>query len=104
MPRDCPSHDELVAFHLGTLPEDKVDAVAEHLETCSNCEALLERLDTSVDQVVAVLRKPLSASAILRHEQSLGSVAVGPARGGEPDLTAPEHWPALPGYEVLGPL
>jgi WD40 repeat protein/tRNA A-37 threonylcarbamoyl transferase component Bud32 len=104
MPRECPSHDELVAFHLGTLPDHKVDAVAEHLEICAECESLLERLDTSVDQVVAVLRKPLSASAILRHEQSLGAIPAAPARPGEPDLTAPEHWPALPGYEVLGPL
>jgi serine/threonine protein kinase len=100
MPSDCPSHHDLVAFHLGTLPESQLDGVAEHLEKCPACEAALARLDTSVDPVVAVLRKPIRADAL-----SSAPTVLPPASPGheeEADFTVAEDRATLQGYEVLG--
>jgi WD40 repeat protein len=72
----CPSYEDLLAFHHGTLPEPDVDALADHLDTCTDCLAALKQLDASADPVLAALRQPVPAE--------------------------PENWPSLPGYEVLG--
>jgi hypothetical protein len=81
---NCPSADDLRGFHLGTLPAPDVDAVAEHVESCSTCGAALEALDGSADPLIAVLRK------------SDGSVDHVPK--------APASKPAVPGYEILAVL
>jgi WD40 repeat protein len=94
----CPSEQELLAFHLGTLPEAEVDAVAAHLEGCSGCDGAVRRLDDSVDPVLAALRLPPSAASSTQGRVHPGSDA---GFGGEPDPSAPDHWPSLPGYEVL---
>jgi serine/threonine protein kinase len=95
---NCPSEQELLAFHLGKLPESDVDAVAEHLEKCRHCESLLERLDTTTDLVLAALRKPVPANEIpTRLASEIGNL--------DPlDRFAPENWPSLPGYEILAPI
>src|SRR5262249_61379581 len=53
---DCSSLAELKAFALGDLCESRLDAVAEHLEDCPRCEALLNGMDRSADTVVAAVR------------------------------------------------
>jgi WD40 repeat protein len=55
-PNDCPSDDELAAFHLGALPDPRLEAVANHLERCTRCEARLETLNRVPDEFVAGLR------------------------------------------------
>src|SRR5436190_1002687 len=94
MARTCPSQQKLRAFHLGTLPEGEVDALAEHLEACPPCEAAIAQFDAAPDPMLAALRRP-------SH-----SLSTGARRGGyrDPDAVATEAWPSLPGYEVLGPL
>jgi WD40 repeat protein/tRNA A-37 threonylcarbamoyl transferase component Bud32 len=96
VPRNCPSDQALLAFHLGTLPEAEIDAVTEHLESCPGCDAALQRLDSAADPLLAALRKslPVTTSRVERD----GTNAAGP------EATAPESWPSIPGYEVLGPL
>jgi serine/threonine-protein kinase len=94
VPSNCLSEQELLAFHLGTLPESEVDRVADHLDGCPHCEAAAQQFDRAIDPLVGALRNP-------RPEDSLrGSSRQETA----PDLAQPEHWPELPGYEVLGPL
>jgi eukaryotic-like serine/threonine-protein kinase len=56
--RDCPSDQELLAFHLGTAPPDALDGLAEHVESCGRCETALQRLDGRLDPVLAALRRP----------------------------------------------
>jgi WD40 repeat protein/serine/threonine protein kinase len=93
----CPSPEKLLAFQQGLLPDQEVDAIADHLEACSKCEGLAQRLDGTSDQLLLALRKPAGANIL--------STAV---RGGEkasgPDLLAEERWPDLPGYQILGPI
>jgi formylglycine-generating enzyme required for sulfatase activity/tRNA A-37 threonylcarbamoyl transferase component Bud32 len=78
MPSECPPRPALVGFHLGTLPAEEVDAVAAHVETCTGCEAELQRLDAATDSLIAGLRAP-------------------PTR-------PPTDSPELPGYEIVAPI
>jgi WD40 repeat protein/tRNA A-37 threonylcarbamoyl transferase component Bud32 len=96
---DCPSDQDLLAFHRGTLPEAELDALADHLETCPGCAAAVERLDGAVDPLVAVVRKRVQALS-----WSGSARADFPRGAAEPDGTDPADWPRLPGYEVVGPL
>jgi WD40 repeat protein len=76
----------LLAFHVGRLPEDQLDRVAAHLETCSGCQAVVERMDGSTDPLLSVLLAPVPPSS--RARPGL-------------DPTAPQNWPRLAGFEVL---
>jgi serine/threonine protein kinase len=88
MTRTCPGEAELLAFHLGKLPPEKLAALAGHVESCADCEAALQRLDTIADPILAALRKPASG---------------GPAE--TVDTLAPTpRFPRLPGYEILSQL
>ena len=79
-PGECVTEAELTAFHLGDLPEDLLDAIAEHLEDCPRCETLARALDGLSDPVMAAVRH----------------AAAAPATGTEPR-------PAAVGeYEILG--
>ncbi len=88
----CPSEADLLAFDQGTLPAGAIEAVADHLETCSSCEAALGRLDRGGDPVLALLRKTIPADPTL---------VLGGPRGSAPAPAATDRWPLLPGYEVL---
>ena len=39
MTADCYSLDQLSAFHMGVMPDEMLDALAEHLEACAECTA-----------------------------------------------------------------
>jgi WD40 repeat protein len=97
MSRNCPTPDELLAFHLGTLPVRELDGFVQHFDECPRCCAALEQLDATADSVLAQLRKP-----------GFGDSPVPPPapthRSPDPAPIAPENWPRLPGYEVLGVL
>ncbi len=53
----CPSCDQLRGYHLGTLPADALEWVAEHLEGCPACEAILRAFDSLGDSLIFRLRK-----------------------------------------------
>jgi WD40 repeat protein/serine/threonine protein kinase len=102
--RNCLSEHELRAFHLGLLPADAVDALAEHLQSCVVCEAALGRLEAAVDPVLAALRQPITITP--QPELSPGSrpVLAGSGAGSAASGDGPAAWPTLPGYEVLAVL
>ena len=39
MASDCPSEHDLLAFHLGTLFEQALTVVGQHVETCVDCQS-----------------------------------------------------------------
>ncbi len=92
----CPPEEELLAFHLGTLPDVLVDAVGDHLEECSNCEATIERFEKSDDGLLAALRKPPSDVYLQSTQSRDGS--------SESDTAFVMTVPSLPGYDILDPL
>jgi tRNA A-37 threonylcarbamoyl transferase component Bud32 len=96
---ECPSEQVLLAFHQGTLPAGEVDAVADHLESCADCEAAAQRLDGSVDRVVAVVRKRAQSGSWTGSTWNRAD-----PRWREVSDTDPSTWPKPPGYEVFGTL
>src|SRR5262249_54250377 len=71
----CASEQELLAFLVGELPEVQLNAVAEHLEECPQCEAAAQRLGDQPDPLLVSLRasglafapaRPASAAASAR--------------------------------------
>lgn len=88
----CPSQQRLLAFHQGTLPEADLDAVALHLESCTECEAAAERLDSTIDPMLAVVRKRIE----VRTRRGLPT-----SRQSGIAETDVNDWTAPPGYEII---
>ena len=96
----CPSEPDLLAFHLGTLSDEGVDRVAAHLERCTLCDAAVQRLDTTVDPLLAALRNPaptIAGATFFEFHLEREQLDAGRGAG----RLAPV-WPRLPGYEILG--
>jgi eukaryotic-like serine/threonine-protein kinase len=101
----CPSELDLLAFDRGTLPEARLDALEQHLEHCSACEATIRRLEGRADPLVDVMRKHIHASTTLRsRDWPLAHAVAARTETVEPDPTARENWPSVPGYEILSAL
>jgi WD40 repeat protein len=86
---DCPTQQELAAYNLGDLPEAILEAIGQHVESCSGCEAFLDSLDDQTDSAIAALRYPGPITGLGR----IGALAASEAAA---------ELPAVPGYEVLG--
>ena len=56
----CPSRDELEAFSLGKLPDDTIEMIAEHLDSCPACEDTVVQFDDRADSFVGNLHGPIS--------------------------------------------
>ncbi len=76
---DCPSPDELRAFHLGDMCDATLTELAAHLESCPACESAAQILDRVTDPMVAAYRRSA-------HTGSVGAAAVPPAQVGEYDI------------------
>jgi serine/threonine-protein kinase len=56
---ECPTDEILSAFILGDLPEDLLDEIREHQESCARCELRARRLDDHIDPVIETIRRTL---------------------------------------------
>src|SRR5215212_4653593 len=56
MPALCPTPEELKAFSLGNLPSLALERVADHVDHCAVCDAVLKALDEHSDGLVTELR------------------------------------------------
>ena len=65
----CPSHEDLTAYLSGRLSDADLEEVAEHLETCPECQALLTTLDAADDTLVATLRRAAPKDPCLEESQ-----------------------------------
>ncbi len=108
----CPPVDELVAFGVGRLPDDVLETIAEHIERCAGCRALLGDLDGRSDALLEELRRPIpsglfSWSGTTPAPGEAGTDAGGSGHTGAADThdalatLAVAGLPAVPGYEVL---
>ncbi len=82
---DCPSQDTLADFVLGKLPVSELGRVAEHLDTCTECEEKAGQLDEMADAVVSKLRRIGASATDLSGEKS--EVASPPGVQGIPSAT-----------------
>src|SRR5579883_3051448 len=54
---NCPAHELLARFALGDLSAAEFARIAEHLEQCRTCAAVLQTLDDHTDPLLTSLRK-----------------------------------------------
>jgi hypothetical protein len=100
----CPTEKELLAFQLGLLPVEKLEPVATHLECCARCDAAIRSLDSAPDPVLEALRVPVVDGPAWADWRSLPPQGPVWSRLAETtdDAAAPECWPSIPGYDVIG--
>ena len=60
----CPTDTELRGFDFGELAVERYDELAEHLESCAECAARYERLESQPDQMLDQLRVGLPKEAL----------------------------------------
>lgn len=55
----CRRYEELSAFVSGQLSAEEIETIAQHLESCTRCEALVASLFEQSDSIVTALRRQL---------------------------------------------
>jgi len=65
----CPTADELKNYTLGRLSEPDWTAIAEHLESCRQCQAAIATVDDVADTLVTQLREPAPGDSFLNESQ-----------------------------------
>ncbi|HPM79222.1 MAG TPA: protein kinase [Candidatus Anammoximicrobium sp.] len=63
----CLHPDVLSAFVASDLAEDRAEAVLEHLETCADCEATVERFERQTDACLSQLQAPIAEDPYVRE-------------------------------------
>ena len=54
----CPAREQLREYAAGRLSDETADSVAQHIEACPACQALLTTIDDADDTFVAQLHVP----------------------------------------------
>lgn len=75
----CPSRDNLAAYVQGTLSEEAVERVADHLDTCPACETTVEDLERQSDPLVDRLRRPIVGNEYQEEAQCQRAVSLAEA-------------------------
>ena len=65
---NCPSRQDLSAFHVGDLPADTLEVIASHVGECESCQFVLDGLDDAPDALVSGLRAPEPPEALSESE------------------------------------
>ena len=89
----CPSRNVFLQYSLGLVSEEESQSLAEHLESCPDCQDLVMTLDDADDTLVGRLRTPLSSESFLAEPQLQRALAAaaamhipGPDTADGPDL------------------
>lgn len=108
--QNCPTREQLSGYVEGRLPDDLVEAVAEHVETCAICDATVEELERQSDSPFQALRDPVPPLVGLDSPQYKRALKTAEAAGLDDASLSP---PAVEGvslfalgqlgeYELLG--
>jgi len=54
----CPAREELLDYALGRLPDEAIEAVAQHIEHCPDCQCTMATVVDAADTLVAQLAGP----------------------------------------------
>jgi RND family efflux transporter MFP subunit len=63
----CPSREELIDYVVGKLPDEASNTLANHLDTCPDCQAELATLPEPNDTLIARLRGPVPSDPFLEE-------------------------------------
>jgi len=99
---DCPSRELLQGFALGDLPDPQIEAVTDHLESCTECEQTVALFEDQSDTFIGRLRAPVVKSRFADEPEFHRAVAAANAVAREPSFEAEEA--AEPMDESLGRL
>ena len=80
----CPGQQELSDYVVGRLSDEASQGIAEHLESCPQCQAALGTLDDAGDTLIARLRLPVGQDPYLEESQCGAAVARARAVAGRP--------------------
>jgi tRNA A-37 threonylcarbamoyl transferase component Bud32 len=83
----CPGREQLLAFHLGKLPREALDALAVHLDACQPCSAVIEELQGIADYLLEALVEPLPPDPVSESEARRVAILL-EEFGGEPTRPA----------------
>ncbi|MDA1054233.1 MAG: protein kinase [Planctomycetota bacterium] len=72
----CPDRQQLRDFVTGRLPESSLDAIAEHLETCNECESNIATLDSESDSFINELKCPAGDESFINEYEFHEAVSV----------------------------
>jgi len=95
--KTCPSDETLAAFNLGDLPDEELDVIREHQESCPDCEARARLLEGQADAFIDDLRRTARSWRGPSGGSPLGE-SGGPGEGG---AGADRGRPGLSDYEVV---
>jgi serine/threonine protein kinase/Leucine-rich repeat (LRR) protein len=82
-----PPRDELAGYAFGTLPDDRLEAIAEHVERCTTCEDTVRHLESTGDDVLGQLRQPPPSEPFVSESGCERVLALIDAIGREPSFT-----------------
>jgi WD40 repeat protein/tRNA A-37 threonylcarbamoyl transferase component Bud32 len=80
----CPDHEQLSHFLLGLLTEGEAGQVVEHLAKCTECDAMIETLESQSDLLVERLRQPAPDDAFRQEPQCQEALARAEIAGSGP--------------------
>ena len=103
----CIDQQDLKAFALGHLDEDRSEAIAAHLSACARCEETMAGFDDTDDSMLAAVREaagePAALAAATPAEAALQQIANPWSGAGNAEKTASTgEW--IRDYELLKPL
>ena len=78
---NCPDPAELIDFALGKLPQEAIEAVTDHLESCLQCQSKVAELDQLADGFVAQLRAGPQRSPFGDESERQDALALAIAAG-----------------------
>lgn len=87
--RPCPSQAELSALVHGTADIVDASTIADHVDACPVCAAVIRNLETSVDRVVAGLQASFVQDEFADESDYRKAVDVIAAIGRDPSFTSP---------------
>ena len=64
---ECLSQEQMLAYALGMLPLDSLEAVAAHVDVCSDCQTTVDSLQHREDTMISELR-PIAAEPEFQEE------------------------------------
>ena len=71
----CPSPEQLQGYAHGRLPDDTSELIAEHLDTCAECQAAIATLDDAEDTFVSALKQPLASDPVVDESECDAAIA-----------------------------
>jgi anti-sigma factor RsiW len=88
MTLNCPTRDTLLSFTRGDLPDEEIEAVCDHLETCTGCEETVARFEGQSDTFIGQLQTPVVKSRFADEPEFDRAVAAAKAMAREPVVTS----------------